>query len=150
MNLTQVQWITDTGLAAQQAGHIFPVMAACEAALESAYGESTLAKEALNLFGMKQSRHPRYGTISLPTREFLDGEWVEIDANWISYPTVNLCFLDRMATLRRLAPYYPHYQAALDATDEQTYIIAVSQTWSTDPARASKVLAIHTEYLTVR
>jgi flagellum-specific peptidoglycan hydrolase FlgJ len=129
--------------AAEQAGHIFPEMAACEAALESGYGRSVLAMQDRNLFGTKQHVHPVYGTHSLPTREDLGGKWVEVTANWVSYPDWQSCFADRMATLKRLASFYPHYAAALAAGSATTYVMEVSRTWSTDPERGEKVLAIY-------
>lgn len=140
-------------LAAKTAGHIFPEMAACEAALESGYGRSQLAVQDRNLFGMKQHQHPVYGTHVLPTKEFVgidqdskdgmrDG-WVGIDAKWVSYPSWETCFADRMATLQRLASVYPHYAHALAAGSATTYINEVSRKWSTDPLRAEKVLAIY-------
>ncbi len=130
-------------LAAQAAQHIFPDMAAAEAALESGYGRSQLAIQDRNLFGCKQHVHPIYGTHSLPTREFLGGEWKSVEANWITYPDWQSCFADRMATLQRLASVYPHYQNALAASSAVTYINEVSMTWSTDPNRATKCLAIY-------
>lgn len=129
--------------AAQQAGHVFPEMAACEAALESGYGRSLLAVQDRNLFGMKQHRHPIYGTHSLPTREDLGGHWVAVSANWVSYPDWQSCFADRMATLERLASVYQHYKNALAAGSATTYVMEVSRTWSTDPERGEKCLAIY-------
>ena len=129
--------------AAQQAGHVFPEMAACEAALESGYGRSQLASQDNNLFGMKAHQHQLFGTISLPTREFISGEWVTCEANWCRYNDWQECFEDRMATLKRLAGIYPHYQAALEAKTGEDYVRQVSMTWSTDPKRAEKVLAIY-------
>jgi flagellum-specific peptidoglycan hydrolase FlgJ len=129
--------------AAEQAGHIFPEMAACEAALESGYGHSQLATQDNNLFGMKQHLHPIYGTHSLPTREFLSGQWVTVNSNWIVYPDWAACFADRMATLKRLASVYVHYRNALAAASATTYVMEVSRTWSTDPERGEKVLAIY-------
>lgn len=130
-------------VAAHNAGHIFPEMAACEAALESGYGRSQLATQDRNLFGMKQHLHPIYGTHSLPTREFLSGEWKTVNSNWITYPDWGACFADRMATLKRLASVYPHYANALASASATTYVNEVSQSWSTDPNRAEKVLAIY-------
>lgn len=144
MQLTtaQEQFIHRAWLEAVNAGHIWPEMAACEAALESGYGLSQLAREANNLFGMKMHLHPEHGTIALPTKEFLDGKWVACSANWEVYPDWKSCFQDRMSTLRRLAPKYPHYQAALNASSGSGYVFEVSKTWATDPERANKVLAI--------
>src|SRR5580704_2930951 len=92
---------------------------------------------------MKQHSHPIYGTHALPTREFLNGEWVATEANWIVYPDWASCFADRMASLKRLASVYPHYAAALAAGSATTYVMQVSQSWSTDPERGEKVLAIY-------
>ena len=133
--------------------HPFPNMAGCEAALESQkpgvvpFTLSQLAAEDNNLFGMKAHQHNDYGVVNLPTREFLSGEWTVVSAAFEKYPTLDDCFADRYATLRRLSPIYPHYKAALAATDPVTYITEVSRTWSTDPKRAQKVIAIYNEYL---
>lgn len=145
MTPEQKQWVLSTADEAAAAKHIWPNMAACEAALESAFGESELALNGNNLFGTKQHVHPEYGTLVLPTKEWLDGKWAPTTADWVKYPDVASCFVDRMTTLQRLAPVYPHYAAALQANDPQTYVTAVSQTWSTDPSRAAKVLEIYNE-----
>jgi len=146
MDQEKKQWLQNTAEQASLAGHIFAQMAACEAGLESNFGQSKLSSEANNLFGMKQHSHPIFGTLSLPTREFLNNQWVVGQAEWVKYPTVEDCFRDRMATLERLRDAYPHYGMALTAPDEYTYINEVSKTWSTDPARAEKCTAIYSQY----
>jgi flagellum-specific peptidoglycan hydrolase FlgJ len=150
-NMTDAQreFLDKASAAATQSTHPFPRMAASEAALESGYGLSGLASEDNNLFGMKQHMHPEYGTVSLPTREFEKGEWVEVSANWVKYPDWTTCFFDRLSTLVRLSNVYPHYAAALHATDALTFVQEVSQTWSTDPGRAEKVLAIYNAYVSL-
>lgn len=141
----QRQFLAKATSEAKKGGHIFPEAAACEAALESGYGKSGLATEDNNLFGMKQHKHPLYGTHNLPTREFENGEWITVVASWVHYPSLADCFSDRMATLRRLAPAkgFEHYAAALAAKDAPTYVREVSAKWSTDPHRAEKVLEIY-------
>lgn len=143
MNETQIEWVKATAVAAQSAGHIFPEMAASEAGLESAYGQSLLYREGWNAFGMKQHAHPIYGNLALPTKEFLGGDWTVVEAMWIKYPSLVECFTDRMATLNRLKGEYLEYQEALDATDALAYVRAVSRRWSTDPDRAGKCVAIY-------
>lgn len=135
--------------AAMNIGMSWPGYVAAEAALESAYGTSDLAAEDFNLFGMKQHRHPIYGTVNLPTREFLHGEWEKVMAPFVKYPDWETCLRDRMATLTRLAPAYPHYAAALAAGDGPTFIRELSKTWSTDPERADKILKIYNDNLDV-
>lgn len=127
--------------AAQTAKHIFPEYAACEAALESAWGKSKLAIQGNNLFGRKQSvSHPVFDTIDFPTKEFLNGAWVTVQAHWVKYPDWESCFDDRMALLRRLSSLYG---PALEALTGEDFIRLVSEHWSTDPDRADKVLSIH-------
>ena len=147
MDIQKKNFLDETSAAAEAAGHIFPSMAACEAALESGYGTSGLAIADHNLFGMKQHSHPEYGTHNLPTKEFVNSEWVVVNAAWVSYPSTKECFQDRMLTLIRLAKVYPHYAAALAAKDDGVYITEVSKTWSTDPARGQKVIDIHNLHL---
>lgn len=143
MTPLEKQWIFHAATAAIDAEHIYPRMAACEAALESDYGQSELAMKALNFFGMKQHQHPEYGTLNLPTKEVLDGKWVPTTAEWVIYPSFKACFQDRMGTLLRLQGMYPHYAAALRAGSPELYVAQVSLTWSTDPKRGEKVLAIY-------
>jgi len=141
----QKQYVLNISLGAAASDHCWPNMAACEAALESGFGSSQLARQDLNLFGMKQHAHPIFGTVNLPTKEFLHGEWKVIEASWIVYPTLKDCFDDRMNTLTRLKNTYPAYAHALMATDQITYVQDVSETWSTDPKRADKVIGIYHE-----
>jgi flagellum-specific peptidoglycan hydrolase FlgJ len=147
MNDAQRQFLARAAAEALKANHPFPVMAACEAALESTWGHSQLALEDNNLFGMKQHQHQVYGTITLPTHEYLDGKWVVCSASWVKYPDWRACFADRLATLERLSNVYRHYAEALKANDARTFVTEVSKTWSTDPNRALKVLGVYEEYL---
>lgn len=139
-------WLISAYQSAREAEHVFPAMAACEAALESNWGQSKLATLANNLFGEKQHQQPIYATMMIPTREFLHGAWVTVSAAWVKYPTLATCFADRMDTLKRLAPEFPNYAAALSAPDAKTYVTAVSKTWATDPQRAEKCITIYSEH----
>ena len=155
--MAREDFIKTTFLAAKQSGHIFPEYAVCEAALESDFGSSELALQGNNLFGMKQHIHPVYGTLNLPTHEWsaIHHAFEPTEAEWVKYPDLPSCFSDRMDTLKRLSVAkkkdgvtleYPHYAAALAATDGETFIREVSQHWSSDPKRAIKVLAIYAGY----
>jgi flagellum-specific peptidoglycan hydrolase FlgJ len=124
--------------AARDAGHIFPEMAACEAALESSWGVSGLAVQANNLFGRKVWK-PGPDVISIPTREFLHGEWTTVQAFWKTFPDYSACLKDRAEILASDSRYH----AALSAATPEEYIRAVSKVWATDPDRAEKVLAIY-------
>ena len=135
--------------AAHAAGHIFPEYAACEAALESNWGQSRLAREAHNLFGQKQSVPALPGTltVALATQEFLRGQWVAVPAQWACFRTVEACFRARMALLQRLQHSYAGYSRALHAATGEQFVEEVSRVWSTDPGRAAKALAIHRQHI---
>jgi flagellum-specific peptidoglycan hydrolase FlgJ len=148
----QDSFLRNASVAARAAGHIFPEYAACEAALESTWGQSRLAREANNLFGQKQSADSiatpgaDAGVLALPTQEFLHGRWVTVVAHWARFTDAAACFGARMALLRRLGHSYPAYTRALAAATGEGFIEEVSRAWSTDPQRAQKVLAIHRQH----
>jgi flagellum-specific peptidoglycan hydrolase FlgJ len=143
-------FLRQASAAARAAGHIFPEYAACEAALESTWGQSRLAREANNLFGQKHSAEPASGVLVpallMPTQEFLHGSWVTVTAQWARFGDRAACFRARMALLHRLSASYPAYARALAATTGEVFIEEVSRAWSTDPQRAAKVLAIHRQH----
>ncbi len=145
MGAIQDQFLMKAAEAARAAGHLFPEYAACEAALESGWGMSHLAVEANNLFGQKQAHPPLAGTetIALPTREYLHGAWIRVQANWVKFADWSACFRERMALLHSISAAYPNYKAALQAPSGEQFITEVSKTWSTDPSRAGKVLAVY-------
>ena len=134
----QEQFLKSVYDAAVKSGHIFPKMAACEAALESGWGNSSLAKKANNLFGRKVWT-AAIDTIIIPTKEFLKGKWVTVDAIWKKFPTFAECLEDRMDILKN----DDRYKRAIGATTPEEYIMEVSKVWSTDPNRGKTVLSIY-------
>ncbi len=141
--MTPDEFLAKAAEAARAASHIFPEYAACEAALESAWGSSELALQANNLFGQKQAHPPRGSSLLLPTREFLHGAWLTVSAQWMRFSSWQQCFAERMAVLHRLAEACPHYKQALAADTGKDFVQHVSLSWSTDPERATKVLSIY-------
>lgn len=125
--------------AAIVSGHIFPGVAAAEAALESAWGTSKLARMANNLFGLKKPQNWTGPVIDIPTREYLNEKWVTVPATWPVFPTWVESFTSRMETLRRV----PRYAVSLAATTPEDFAIEVSSKWATDPDRAANVLSIY-------
>jgi flagellum-specific peptidoglycan hydrolase FlgJ len=155
MDAEHIEIIEQWAAQAKDAGHPFPEAAACEAALESAYGKSYLAVHGLNLFGMKQHKQPLFDTLTLPTREATGKKdllgnpiFVTIEAPFIKYPSLKDCFADRLATLKRLAndTDFVRYKIALNATTAEDFVTNVSKKWSTDPNRGTKVLGILKEF----
>jgi flagellum-specific peptidoglycan hydrolase FlgJ/LysM repeat protein len=54
-----------------------------QAILESGWGKSSLSRDAHNLFGIKGSGPA--GSITVPTKEFLNGKWVTVNAAFRRY-----------------------------------------------------------------
>lgn len=139
----QAQTLVDTFQQAKESGHLFPAYAACEVMVETGWGTSQSYLQGNNCFGEKQTHPPVFETVSLPTREYLHGEWVTINADFIKYPTIADSFRHRMQTLERLAPNYIEYANALCAQTGEAFVTEVCKKWSTDPSRAATVLAIY-------
>ncbi|AHI55696.1 glucosaminidase domain-containing protein [Listeria ivanovii] len=58
-----------------------------QAILESDWGQSDLAQKGNNLFGVKgKSPQP---LVTMSTKEFVDGEWIEVNANFRKYKDWN-------------------------------------------------------------
>lgn len=108
---------------------------------ESNWGQSTLAQKANNLFGVKATKSWKGDILVLPTREYLNGQWVTVQASWRSYKTLSECLDDRMNFLRA----NQRYKAALEylkgdfasAIPFLTHIWKAG--WATDPQYVQKI-----------
>lgn len=124
--------------AALEAGAPFAEFQACEAALESDWGTSLIARKANNLFGQKEG----FTTDNLPiidvgTDEIVHGHVAHLDhAQWPMFPDWKTCFEERMELLKRASVYHD----ALAQCDGESFVREVSRHWATDPARADKVM----------
>ena len=76
-----------------------------QAALESGWGASKLAKQGRNLFGVKADRAWKGETVEMPTREVIRGKEIRVMAKWRAYPTWTASMLDRAEFLKRNPRY---------------------------------------------
>jgi len=105
------------------------------AALESGWGSSLLAREAMNLFGIKAD--PSWGGafISLPTKEFLNGQWITTEAKWRTYASWLASITDHAQFLQ-----HDRYKDAFKTSDPIEFATAVRKAgYSTDPDYVSKI-----------
>jgi flagellum-specific peptidoglycan hydrolase FlgJ len=141
--MTPDEFLKQAEAAAIAAGHVWPKFAACEAALESAWGESKLCRMANNLFGQKSGFTTKEAEIiEIPTREFLKGQWVVVPAKWPKFADWSSSFAARMELLRAKSVYAP----ALAAATGYDFVSEVSKIWATDPKRGDKVLSIYRKH----
>src|SRR3972149_9606571 len=131
---------------------IVPEIAAAQAALESRYGESRLAIEANNLFGIKAGRRWQGPVLVLPTTEYVDGRLVGMAARWRSYASWEECPRD-YGNLLEILPWFADAAAAARRGDTLGFLdgllfdphgagaAGAEPGWATDPSARDKVLS---------
>lgn len=95
---------------------LFPSVIIAQAALESRWGESSLAKTYNNHFGMKKGKGTNYGgwtgqTVTLPTREVINGQSVTVNSVFRVYPDLRSSILDHNGLFYTLSRYKAVCQA---------------------------------------
>lgn len=106
---------------------------------ESGYGNSDLALEAHNLFGIKADRSWRGPTVSMPTTEFIDGKRVRVPALWRRYASWQESIDDHAAFFRENS----RYSLALQCRDGEGFIrLICAAGYDTDPNYAAGVIAV--------
>ena len=140
--MTPVDFIAQVGPAAQQSAQQTAIPASftvADAALESGWGGSQLAQQAHNLFGIKADASWNGPTVSMPTREYENGQWVTAEANWRSYPDWLSSIQDHATFLQN----QPRYASAFQCTDGPDFATAIANCgYATDPNYASEIISI--------
>lgn len=111
-----------------------------QAALESRWGNSAIARKAKNLFGIKADRGWTGAIMAMRTGEYLKGQYVMVPAKWRAYPSWEGSFVDHADFLYNNI----RYQRALAVADNAQAFALMLQTcgYSTDPKYAVKLLNI--------
>ena len=77
--------------------------------------------------------------MTLPTKEFIKGQWVVVPAKWRKYESWQASIDDHAAFLRR----NPRYKDCFACTTAQAFAKALSQAgYATDPAYSDKVIGL--------
>lgn len=140
-------FIAAIGPSAQESAHITGIPASftiAQAALESAWGESELAKQAFNLFGVKADKAWTGNVLYLPTKEFMQGKWVTVTAAWRKYPGWLASINDR-AKFFAVNPRYHLAMTGKRSGDDFARQIALAG-YATDPRYAEKLCQIIRQY----
>ncbi|WP_370519542.1 glucosaminidase domain-containing protein [Listeria sp. PSOL-1] len=130
----------------QQKTNILTSITLAQAILESNWGESELSRTANNLFGVKGKEN--LPTINLKTKEYTDGKWIEIKANFRKYRDWNES-LDEHANLFVNGTSWnkTKYHPVIQATDYKLAAKALqSAGYATDPDYALKLVDIVERY----
>jgi flagellum-specific peptidoglycan hydrolase FlgJ len=86
-----------------------------QAALESGWGASGLAVQGKNLFGIKADPSWHGDTITMQTRECINGKWIVINAAFRKYADWQGSMDDHAAFLRRNKRYEPCFKCSTGA-----------------------------------
>ncbi|MEN2666816.1 glycoside hydrolase family 73 protein [Listeria aquatica] len=130
----------------QKEHNILTSVTLAQAILESNWGKSELAIKANNLFGVKGSAG--VPLINMTTKEFQDGKWIEIKANFRKYTSFDES-LDDHANLFLNGTSWAKdkYRAVIDARDYKTAAKAIMDAgYATDPTYASKLTTLIEDY----
>ena len=115
----------------------FPSVALAQAALESGWGESELAR-VNNLFGRKCTDQTH--CVAKLTPEFRSGRWVQEYYWFAAYVSVRDAFRDYVNKYER--PIY----ADKDFTSPQAFIRSVAGRYATDPGYTGKIISLIAAY----
>ena len=132
-----INQIASGAIAAQQRFGVPASVTIAQAIDESAWGTSQLAANDYNLFGIKGSGPA--GSVTLPTQEFENGQWVTIDAQFRVYHNVAESISDH-AELLATSGYYTHAMADRAAPD--AFANDLTGVYATDPEYGSNLIAL--------
>ena len=123
--------------AAQQRWGVPAAVTIAQAIDESGWGNSQLAADYHNLFGIKGTGPA--GSVDLPTSEFYNGQWVHIDAPFRVYHNVAESIADH-AELLATSGYYQRAMADRGVPD--AFANDLTGVYATDPDYGSTIIAI--------
>lgn len=131
--------LTTAAVESQRKSGVPASITIAQAALESGWGESALAKTGNNLFGIKADSLWRGQTLTMNTKEFIKGQWVVVPALWRKYHSWQASIDDHAAFFKR----NPRYKACFACTGAEAFARAMAQAgYATDPAYADKVIGL--------
>jgi flagellum-specific peptidoglycan hydrolase FlgJ len=121
---------------------VLPSLTLAQGILESAWGESILATQAYNFFGIKWQDGCGYNYVIKPTQEYSNNKWITIDGYFRKYKSIEEGIKDHGKFLTK-----SRYAKVLTAKD---YIEATNEIWkagyATDPNYSSKLQSYIKKY----
>lgn len=126
--------------------HLLSSITLAQACLESDFGQSSLASQYHNLFGVKA-----YGDvpkIKLDTKEFVNGKWITISGSFRVYENDTASIQGHARLLANGTTWNPkQYASVLQAKDYKTAANALyTSGYATDPTYAKKIIEMIETY----
>lgn len=128
-------------VAAQKIYGVPAAVTIAQAIDESGWGQSSLAAQYNNLFGIKGTGPA--GSVTLPTQEYENGGWVTVNAQFRAYHNYAESISDH-ALLLATSGYYT--QAMADRGSPDTFANDLTGVYATDPTYGSTLIKFMTTY----
>jgi flagellum-specific peptidoglycan hydrolase FlgJ len=128
-------------VAAQQRYGVPASVTIAQAIDESGWGQSSLAAQNHNLFGIKGSGPA--GSVTLPTQEFEGAAWVTIDAQFAAYHN-DAESIAGHAQLLATSGYYT--RAMADRANPDAFANDLTGVYATDPSYGATLIGLMTRY----
>lgn len=132
---------------------IYYLVPIIQSAHESRYGNSGLARNHCNLFGITATDSwKKLGKpiANLPTWEVIGGKKVELKREFRAYPNWRESFQDWAKLITTLSIYKPAYALLTDKNTVRDGIRLMAETYATDPAYSKKLLQIFDSVIGVK
>lgn len=118
---------------------VLPSLVAAQAILESNWGKSGLSKNHNNMFGVKANSTWKGLFATYPTKEFLNGKWVTVQAKFRKYESIAASITDHAKFLVD----NKRYKKVIGEQDYRKACTLIKAAgYATDPNYTSKLLSI--------
>ncbi|PMC79965.1 N-acetylmuramoyl-L-alanine amidase [Aerococcus viridans] len=127
--------------------HVLPSIVTAQAILESNFGKSQLSSNYFNLFGHK-SYNPNDPSVDLPTKEFVNGQYITVDEPFRVYQSWEESVADHGRLLANGTSWNDtHYDSVLNASSYQEAAYALQEAgYATDPNYAESLIDVIERY----
>lgn len=133
--------IGNSAAAVANSNDMYASVMIAQALLESSCGSSGLASAPnYNLFGVKGSYNGQ--SVYMPTKEYLDGQWVTVTAAFRSYNSYAESFQDHANVIRSTAFGDTYHYSGVWKSNTSSYrdaTAALAGSYATDPGYAEKL-----------
>ena len=138
--------IADYSKVLQEKYGVLPSISIAQAILESDWGNSELSIKNNNYYGIKGSNLEP--TATMTTKEYVDGEWIEIKADFRKYATWQESMEDHSELFTRGTTWNEdQYAKVLAAADYKEAAYALQESgYATDPDYPGKLIRLIEQY----
>ncbi|MBC2121857.1 GW domain-containing glycosaminoglycan-binding protein [Listeria marthii] len=138
--------IAPAAQASQEKYHLLSSITLAQAILESGWGKSGLATKGYNLFGIKGKYNGQ--SVIMTTSEYVNGEWIRIDAEFRKYPSWNESVTDHTLLLVNGTSWNKNlYKKVVDATDYKVAAMELQKAgYATSPTYGASLIQVIENY----